>query len=138
MKHALLARAMPSFSTYNTIQNAKRLKKIRAKVVNEYNFKATGPINNAILLPFSLRGIDVLKIGYSFVAHLPATYKISLVSIDKITVPAGEFTAYHFTSQPPNFEIWISCDADRLPLKIKSAGGYDYTMVMQNRVFNKK
>ena len=116
-----------------------RIKKyVDQRIVNEYSFKAGGPINNAILLPFFLRSIDALEPGQSFTAYLPDTYKISLVSIDKITVPAGEFNAYHFTSRPQKFEVWISQDADRLPLKIKATGGYDYAMVMENRVFNKK
>jgi hypothetical protein len=108
------------------------------KEVKEYRFQAVGPINNAIMLPFYLRTIDALEPGWSFTVHLPNTYKISLASIDEIVVPAGKFEAYHFTSQPHKFEIWISRDADRLPLKIKDTGGYGYTMVMKNRVFNKK
>ena len=113
-------------------------KYVDKRVVNEYSFQAAGPINNAILLPFYLRTIDVLEPGWSFTVHLPSTYKISLVSIDEIVVPAGKFKAYHFTSSPHKFEIWISQDADRLPLKIKDTGGYGYTMVMKSRVFNKK
>jgi len=113
-------------------------KYVDRQVVNEYNFQAAGPINNAILLPFYLRSIGVLELGQFFTIYLPDTYKIFLVSIDEITVPAGKFKAYHFTSQPQKFEVWISQDADRLPLKIKSTGGYSYTMVMKNRVFNKK
>ena len=113
-------------------------KYVDKKVVNEYNFQADGPINNAILLPFYLRNIDVLEPGWSFIVHMPSTYKISLATIDEIVVPAGKFKAYHFISQPPKFEIWISQDADRLPLKIIDKSGYGYTMVMKNRVFNKK
>jgi len=116
-----------------------RIKKyVDNKVVKEYRFQAEGPINNAILLPFYLRTVDVLEPGWFFTIHLPNTYKISLVSIDEIVVPAGRFKAYHFSSQPHKFEIWISQDVYRLPLKIKDTGGYGYTMVMKNRVFNKK
>ncbi|MDD5097892.1 MAG: hypothetical protein PHU59_05350 [Candidatus Omnitrophica bacterium] len=116
-----------------------RIKKyVDNKEVKEYNFKAEGPINNAILLPFYLRTVGVLELGWSFTVYMPGTYKISLASIDEIVVPAGRFKAYHFTSQPPKFQIWISQDADRLPLKIIDTSGYGYTMVMKNRVFNKR
>jgi len=108
------------------------------KEVKGYRFKAEGPIHNAVLLPFYLRTVDILELGWSYTIRLPDTYKISLVSIDEIVVPAGKFKAYHFTSQPRKLEIWISQDADRLPLKIKDMGEYGYTMVMKNRVFNKK
>jgi hypothetical protein len=112
-------------------------KYVNEKVVKEYHFKAEGPINNVIMLPFYLRSIGVIEPGQSFTVYLPDTYVISLISIDEITVPAGKFKAYHFTSQPHKFDVWISQDADRLPLKIKSTVGHGYTMVMKNRVFNK-
>jgi len=121
---------------YTPADFSLRIKKyVKKKLVKEYRFQAEGPINNAIMLPFYLRSIDALEPGQSFTVHLPETYKISLVSIDEIVVPAGKFKAYHFTSQPQKFEVWISQDADRLPLKIKATG---YTMVMKNRVFNEK
>ena len=113
-------------------------KYVDKKVVKEYSFQAEGAINNAILLPFYLRTMGALEPGWFFTAYLPNTYKISLVSIDEIVVPAGKFKAYRFISQPAKFEIWISQDADRLPLKIIDSVGYGYTMVMKNRVFNKK
>jgi hypothetical protein len=62
--------------------------------------------------------------------RLPEQIKITLVSIENVTVPAGTFKAYHFTSEPKKVEIWISCDAARIPVKIKGFGGYDYTLVM--------
>ncbi len=113
-------------------------KYVENKIINEYSFQAEGPINNAILLPFYLRTIDTLELGWSLTVYLPSVYKIFLVSIDEIVVPAGKFKAYHFSSQPPKFEIWISQDIDRVPLKIQDTQGYGYTMVMKNRVFNKK
>lgn len=111
-------------------------KYVENKLIKEYSFQAEGPINNAILLPFYLRTIDVLEPGWFSTVYLPNTYKISLVSIDEIVVPAGKFKAYHFSSQPSKFEIWISQDDQRLPLKIQDTQGYGYTLVMKNRVFN--
>jgi len=124
---------------YTTETFSLKIKKyVENKMVNEYSFQADGPINNAILLPFYLRTIDTLELGWSSTIYLPNTYKISLVSVDEIVVPAGKFKAYHFSSQPHKFEIWISQDANRLPLKIQDTQGYGYTMVMKNRVFNKR
>ena len=124
---------------YNLEKFSLYIKKyVENKVVKEYSFQAAGPINNAILLPFYLRTIDVLELGWSSTIYLPDTYKISLVSIEEIEVPAGKFKAYHFSSQPQKFEIWISQDPERLPLKIKDTQGYGYTMIMKSRVFNKK
>lgn len=108
------------------------------KEVKEYRFKAEGPIYNAVLFPFYLRTIPKLELGQSFEARFPEVFKISLVSIDEIEVPAGKFKAYHFTSQPHKFEIWISQDKDRIPLKIKDTAGLGYTLLLKNRTFNKK
>ncbi len=108
------------------------------KEVKEYRFKAEGPIYNAVLFPFYLRAIPKLELGQSFEARFPEVFKISLVSIDEIEVPAGKFKAYHFTSQPHKFEIWISQDKDRIPLKIQDTAGLGYTMLLKNRVFDKK
>jgi hypothetical protein len=102
------------------------------KKVKEYNFKADGPIHNAITLPFYLRTLSNLTIGWSFTVRFPIKFKVTLTSIDDIKVPAGKFTAYHFTSTPKKFEIWISKDKYRIPVKIKGLGGYSYTMLMKN------
>ena len=104
---------------------------INNKKVKEYNFKAGGPIHNAITLPFYLRTLSNLTVGWSFTARFPEQFKITLTSIDEIRVPAGKFTAYHFTSTPKKFEIWISKDEYRIPVKIKGLGGYSYTMLMK-------
>ena len=75
------------------------------KIIYEHITKANGPIHNAITLPFYLRRFSDLKIGWHFTARVPAEYKLELVSIDEITVPAGKFQAYHFKSIPDRFEI---------------------------------
>lgn len=101
------------------------------KKVEEHEFKASGPIQNAILLPFSLRKVPDLEVGWSCDIMLPAEFKVKLVSIDDVAVPAGKFKAYHFISEPAKFQIWISADSLRLPVKIAGAGGLSYTMVMK-------
>lgn len=101
--------------------------------IKDYSFKKDGPIHNAVLLPFYLRGVPKLDIGWTLKARFAENFSIKLVSIDQIKVPAGKFTAYHFTSVPRKFEIWISQDERRLPLKIKGVGGFEYAFVMQER-----
>ena len=104
------------------------------KKVEEYSIKGKGPIQNAILMPFSLRGIPELKIGSAFKVILPTEYTVKLSSIEEVTVPAGKFKTYHFTSTPEKFEIWISADDSRIPVKIKGLGAFPYTMEMKSRV----
>ncbi|MDP2940718.1 MAG: hypothetical protein Q8N85_00465 [Candidatus Omnitrophota bacterium] len=103
------------------------------KKVKEYVFKEDGPIHNAILLPFSLRKIEELKLGWSTEIRLPDKFKVTLVSLEEVEVPAGKFMAYHFTSAPRKFEIWISKESPRIPVKIKGLGGLGYTMAMTER-----
>jgi hypothetical protein len=101
------------------------------KLVKKQITKAQGPIHNAITLPFYLRGLPNLKIGWNFVARIPEEFKLELVSIDKISVPAGKFQAYHFKSIPNKFEIWINQDDPRVPLKIQGKGIFDYALLMK-------
>jgi hypothetical protein len=110
------------------------IKKVKdGKQVSEQTIKANGPLHNAILLPFYLsRRLD-LEIGWHFTARVPAEFKLELVSIDEITVPAGKFQAYHFRSTPDKFEIWINKDTPRVPLKIK---GKSYSLLMKKHSFN--
>lgn len=104
-----------------------------AKLVQEYRFSAKGPIGNAILVPFSLRSKKDLQVGWSTEIRLPQEFKMRLSSIEEVNVPAGRFKAYHFTSTPAKFEIWISADSQRLPVKIKGLGGIPYALVMSTR-----
>lgn len=109
-----------------TIDKFKNKKKVK-----EYVFKKNGPIENAILLPFYLRTIDSPEIGWEIKARFPEEFIIRLKSFEEITVPAGKFMTYHFTSTPSKFEIWITKDALRLPIKIKGLGIFGYTLVMK-------
>ncbi|OGX45812.1 MAG: hypothetical protein A3G38_00335 [Omnitrophica WOR_2 bacterium RIFCSPLOWO2_12_FULL_51_8] len=104
------------------------------KKVKEYVFQEDGPIHNAILLPFSLRKAPDLAPGWTMDIRLPDKFKVTLVSLEEVEVPAGKFLAYHFTSAPPKFEIWIANDGPRAPVKIKGLGGLGYTMVMRERI----
>jgi len=101
------------------------------KIIYEQITKANGPIHNGITLPFNMRRTEGLKIGWCFTARLPTEFKLELVSIDEITVPAGKFQAYHFESIPDKFEIWVNKDAPGVPLKIKGKGIFSYVLLMK-------
>lgn len=124
---------------YSPRQNSFRLTKFEGgKKVEEYSVKGKSPIQNAILVPFSLRQARELKIGSTFDVVLPGEYTVKLTSIEEVSVPAGKFKAYHFTSEPEKFEIWISADNLRIPVKIKGLGGIPYTLEMKKRSTSKQ
>lgn len=109
-----------------TITKFKGKKKISQQI-----FLADGPIHNAILVPFYLRKVSDMKVGWSFVFRLPQKYETRLVSLDEIKIGENKFTAYHFTSVPDKFETWISKDDARIPLRIKGKGSFNYTLSMK-------
>lgn len=105
-----------------------------AKLVNERIIKADGPIQNAVLLAFALRRRPDLEVGWQFAARVPEEYKLELIAVDEITVPAGTFLAYHLKSVPDKFEIWISKPSPRVPLRIKSKGIPPVALVMKDYI----
>ena len=107
-------------------------KYIRNKLAREYRFSADDPIQNAILLPFYLRTIGDVPPGWSLRVCLPAVFRIKLAGVESVQVPAGTFSAYHFTSEPHKVDIWISRDERRIPLKIVGAGFNRYIMTMKS------
>ena len=99
--------------------------------VSELTFSADGPIYNAVLLPFHLAKVPNPEVGWSFVFRLPQKFEAKLTSLEDIKVGEKIFSTYHFTSVPDKFEVWISNDTARIPLKIKGKGGFNYTLVMK-------
>ena len=99
---------------------------------HELDFKKEAPIHNAILLPYYVREVSDPAVGWNFQANLPTQqFSIELVSIEEIKIAAGKFKAYHFKSTPQRFEIWVSADEYKIPLKIKGMSGIGYTLVMR-------
>lgn len=124
---------------YFPLENRMSITKFEGgRKTEEYFYKADRPINNAILIPFSLRKIPDLKIGWTYDIRLPAEFKVKLAGIEDVIVPAGKFKAYHFTSTPPKFEIWISYDRLKIPVKIKGLGAFSYTMAMKKHILKKE
>ena len=106
------------------------------KLVKEQIIKTNGPIQNPVILPFNLRRLPDPKIGWSFTARFPVEFKLELVSIDEITVPAGKFQAYHFKSIPDKFEIWINKKSPQVPLKILGKGIFGCALLMKKYSLN--
>jgi hypothetical protein len=108
------------------------------KLVKEQLIKANGPIQNVILFLFYLRNDLDLKKGWHYTVSVPDEFKaelvsikLELVSIDKISVPAGKFQAYHFKTVPNKFEFWINKDSPRVPLRIKIKSIIDFNVLMK-------
>lgn len=96
------------------------------------SFQKDGQIHNAIMLPFYVRCIPQLAPGWSFVARLPQqNFAINLTGVEEVAVPAGTFTAYHFESVPRKFEIWITTDQRRIPVKLIGSGALGYSLLMK-------
>jgi hypothetical protein len=91
-----------------------------------------GPIHNAILLPYHVRIIEGIQPGWTMQVNLPTqAFKIKLIRLEEVRVPAGGFKAYYFESEPKRFQIWISADSRRIPVKITGSGGIGYTLAMR-------
>lgn len=113
------------------------IKKFKHNKQKETVIKKDNVINNAILLPYYVRDIAKLEVGYNLIAGLPAQeFIIELVAIEEIEVPAGKFMAYRFKSRPKKFEVWISADERRIPVKINGTIGLRYSLVMQEYSLN--
>ncbi|HQJ15294.1 MAG TPA: DUF3108 domain-containing protein [Candidatus Omnitrophota bacterium] len=92
-----------------------------------------GPIHNAILLPYQVRRVAELAPGWSIKVTLPTQeFRITLARIEDVEVPAGTFKSYYFESDPRRFEIWITADERRIPVKIKGSSGFNYMMLMSS------
>ncbi|MDD5194708.1 MAG: hypothetical protein PHQ96_03405 [Candidatus Omnitrophica bacterium] len=101
------------------------------KIIYEHITKVNGPIHNGITLPFYMRMAEGLEIGWHCTVRIPDEYRIELVSIDEIKIPAGKFQAYHFKSTPDKFELWINKNTPRIPLKIQGKRLFNYALVMK-------
>lgn len=114
------------YDPQNNSQITRRF--LKDKLTNEYKYKSNGPYYNAILLPFYLREVKDLNIGWSMVVRVPDEFVVMLQGVEDIKVNGKRIASYHFTSKPNKFEIWISKDEDLLPVVIKGTAGYKMFM----------
>ncbi|MBU1125303.1 MAG: DUF3108 domain-containing protein [Candidatus Omnitrophica bacterium] len=90
------------------------------------------PLQNALLLPFILRNTMKLSRHTRFTVTLPkASFQLTLQGLKDVRLPTGRCRALYFTSNPRQFEIWISADRRRIPLKIKGFGKIGYTFLLR-------
>lgn len=107
--------------------------KLKGKKEEKTLIKKEGFIHNAILLPYHVRQLGDMDFDWALTVRLPTQqFEIKLISKETITVPAGKFLAYHLKSIPKRFEIWITADSRRIPVKIKGSGVFGYTLVMRD------
>ena len=79
-----------------------------------------------------MRRTEGLRIGWQLTVRIPNDeFKVELVSIDEITIPAGKFQAYHFKSIPDKGELWVNKNNPRVTLKIKGKGIFNYVLSMK-------
>jgi len=94
-------------------------------------------IHNAILLPYYVRDAVALAVGHTVMARLPTQeFTIELVSREEVELESGKCTAYRFESKPKRFQIWISADERRIPVKIKGTGALGYVLIMDEYRLN--
>jgi hypothetical protein len=117
---------------YNQKNFTLTITKLKGGKKEEVVIKKTGPIYNAILLPFYVRHASDLDPGWKLNIQLPTqAFLIKLISIEYVKVPAGKFKCYRFESEPKRFSIWITADSSRIPVKIQGAAGLGYTLSMK-------
>lgn len=109
------------------------------KIINKHDgkesvkeIKKDKQIHNSILLPFVVRKMANLDIGWSLDINLPRQqFVIKVVSKEEIEVPAGKFKTFYLESEPKKIQIWISQDDRKIPVKIKGTGALGYILVMK-------
>lgn len=117
---------------YNQENFTLTIVKNKGKRKEELIIKREAQIHNAISLPFYIQNIAKFDIGWSMAVNLPnQQFEMKLTAIEEVKVPAGVFKAYRFESVPSKFQIWISADERKIPIKIKGLGALGYTFLMK-------
>ncbi|UCH12890.1 MAG: DUF3108 domain-containing protein, partial [Candidatus Omnitrophota bacterium] len=102
--------------------------------------KKQSPIHNSILLIYYCRRLSSseLKPGYEFDVVLPTDeFKVTLTRIEKIKVPAGNFQAYLFESNPERIRLWVATDKRRTPLKMENLTSFGPSSIVLEKYWHK-
>jgi hypothetical protein len=122
---------------YSPKKSSVSIKKyVNGKFAREFRYSKERPVQNAILLRAYLKSVKDLHVGWSTDILIPDPYTVTLVGIEDVEVPAGKFSAYHFKSEPRKFEMWVTRDADHVPVKLAVTGGYRTTLEMKARIIS--
>ena len=117
---------------YDPPSSSVTIKKyVRDRFAAEFRIVKDRPIQNAILLRSYLKTIPDLRVGWSVDIRIPDPYTVTLESFEDIEVPGGKFPTYHFVSKPRQFELWVTRDASRIPVKLAVKKGYRTSVEMK-------
>ena len=108
----------------------KNKSKLRSK---ELSIEKSTPIHNAVLLTYYCRiQPDFSKVDRLKITLPTADFEVMFDGIETIETPMGEYRAYAFTSEPPEFKFWLGTDKDRIPLKIHNPGKLGYSLIIES------
>jgi len=100
---------------------------------NSFSIEKESPIHNVILLSYYYRTFENFNTKDRFKINLPTVdFEVAFKGIETIETHLGDYRAYAFTSDPPEFELWLSADEERIPLKIKNPGTLGYSLVIKS------
>ena len=98
-----------------------------------FSIEKDSEIHNAILLAYYCRVKEDFNKGDRFKITLPTLdFEVIFTGLETIETKLGEYRAYAFTSEPPKFNLWLSADENRIPLKIKHPGTFGYSLVIKS------
>jgi hypothetical protein len=100
--------------------NSVYIAKLRGRKSTTRTIDSDYLFQHVITSLYQFRTLKGFSIGSEFVLNLPLT-KIKLVvkKIEEIRVPAGKFQAVYIESIPKKYKIWLSADANRIPLRVE-------------------
>lgn len=108
-----------------------RIKKKEKFFPRDFTIKRSGPIYNAILLPYCYRANPGV-INEKFKVILPTKeFDVTLKKEEMLRTPLGRCDTYVLTGAPSKFTFWLAKDEKMTPLKIKSHTRLDYTFIIK-------
>lgn len=127
-------RAWPKYETiveeYDQKNHTLVITKKNGKDSHSYSFQ--GDVHNAVLLPFHVRARPELEENLVLQVNLPTQqFEVKRSGFQDVEIKGVKIKTHYFRSSPDKFEVWISDDEHRVPVRIKGAAGIGYTMTME-------